>query len=1285
MYSIHKKFAFLILLFAVQSVAAQDFITQWDLSIAGSGATQLSFGTATSGSVNYTWQEISPGSATGSGTWSGASLTITGLPTGATIRLQIAPTNFQRININNGGDRNRLTLVEQWGSTAWTDMSSAFHGCANLQVTATDVPNLSGVSNTAAMFMRCTNLNSPTNIGTWNTAAVTDMSSMFWRASAFNQNIGAWNTAAVTTMQQMFYQASAFNQNISSWNTGAVTNMAVMFNEATAFNQNIGAWNTASVTLMSFMFADAISFNQNISSWNTAAVTGMNTMFDGASAFNQNIGAWTLNPAVNLSNMFNNSGMDCNNYSSTLIGWNANPSTPNGRSLGATGRQYGTNADAARTNLTVTKGWTITGDTPSGSTCVVNNNFVTVWNLAIAGSGATQLSLGTATSGVVNYTWQEISPGSATGSGSWSGSTLTITGLPTSSIIRLQIAPTNFQRIIINTGTDRNRLSLVENWGSTAWTSMQDAFFGCANLQVTATDAPDLSGVTNMSQMFRDCTTLNSPSNINSWSTGAVTDLSYIFSSASAFNQNISGWNTGAVTNMEGLFRQASAFNQNVGTWNTSAATNMSWMFNGASTFNQNIGSWNTSSVSNMSYMFWQASDFNQDISSWNTGVVTNMGSMFYQATAFNQNIGTWNTGAVVNMGGMFWEATSFNQDIAVWNTGAVINMSEMFQQATAFNQDIGSWNTSAVNDMSYMFRQANSYDNGGSNSINNWNTAVVVNMTEMFRSSAFNQYIGGWNVGAVINMESMFLLANDFNQSIGSWTLNPGVDLRTMFDNSGMDCNNYSATLIGWSANPSTPNGRQLGAIGRQYGIDAVVARANLTSTKGWTIIGDSSSGSLCILIAVPSITSFSPSSGPVGTTVTISGNNFDPIPANNTVRFNGVIAGTPSAASTTSLTVSVPLGSTTGKITVTVSGNVATSAADFVICSAVAPTVTDNAGCLGTKIPLFASGGSAGQYRWYTVPVGGAPFTGETGSGYTTPPLSTTTNYYVTINDGTCESPRASVTAVVYPLPPTPTITSSISMVGDQLQLCPTVTATLTAPAGYSAYNWSTGSVGVTTDVSQPGSVSLSVTDNNGCVSDASNVTVSTRVCSPSVAQPAPQTVPIEGQLSINIASLITSELPIDPASLKIVTQPSSGASASLSTSGELQIDYSGLSFAGTDELTIEVCNIAGECTQQVINIEVVGDVIVFNGVSPNGDGLNDYFFIQHIDALPKTRENKVSIFNRWGDLVFEIDNYDNVDQAFKGLNKNGNELPSGVYFYKIKFNSDRKEVTGYLTLKH
>ena len=95
-------------------------------------------------------------------------------------------------------------------------------------------------------------------------------------------------------------------------------------------------------------------------------------------------------------------------------------------------------------------------------------------------------------------------------------------------------------------------------------------------------------------------------------------------------------------------------------------------------------------------------------------------------------------------------------------------------------------------------------------------------------------------------------------------------------------------------------------------------------------------------------SISGFAPTSGPVGTMVTISGAGFSPTAAGNRVTFNGVVA--PAVAATgTKLTVAVPSGATTGKIAVTVAGNSAVSTQDFVVMAPGAPTITGFAPAAG------------------------------------------------------------------------------------------------------------------------------------------------------------------------------------------------------------------------------------------------------------------------------------------------------------------------------------------------
>jgi surface protein len=813
------------------------FISTWQTNNPGISASNQVTIPATGSGFMISWEEVNnsvnQGSLTGNG-----STTIT-FPHAGIYRIRIVPGSgsFSGIVFHNGGDKLKLLTIDQWGTHLWTVAEHAFYGCENLTVNAVDIPLLD-VTSMRNMFRGCGSIYVVPNMNAWDVSEVTNMSGLFADAGSFNQAIGLWDVGNVVTMDSMFYYAAVFNMNIGGWNVGSVTAMAHMFNGASSFNQDIGDWNTAEVADMQYMFYNAFAFSQDIGEWSLAS---LNTAMDP------------------MEGMLSFSGMECIAYSFTLIGWEDNVLTPDDISLGAESLNFSPEAVPARNTLITTKNWTIV-DAGTDTNCeLYSNKFITVWKTNEPGeSGNNQIRIPATGTNFLVY-WEDVSDTSVNGTLTGNGTT-TIT-FPASGTYRVKIQPGmgTFTRIAFAATGDRLKLKRIENWGTIPWSSFLNAFNGCENLTVTATDTAVMNAVTTMSGMFQNCRSLAMVPSLNTWNLGTVTNLSLLFYGATNFNQPIGAWNTSNVINMSNMFFQAVSFNQAIGNWNTSKVTNMSNMFNGASTFNQNIGTWNTGAVTNMSAMFQDATSFNQslnswnvskvtnmsnvfynaiafngNIGSWNTVLVTNMSSMFSFAAAFNQNIGSWNTGNVTNMFGTFNGAVSFNQNIGNWNTIKVTTMFVMFQNAIAFNQNIGSWNTANVTSMNSMFNGATAFNQN----IGNWNVGKVTGMSGMFSgASAFNQDIDNWNVRKVTSMSAMFLNAVSFNHDLESWTFAPNVLLLNMLSNSGMDCDNYSETLTGWAANDTIPMNRNLGALDIYYLPGAADARDTLTLVYSWTI----------------------------------------------------------------------------------------------------------------------------------------------------------------------------------------------------------------------------------------------------------------------------------------------------------------------------------------------------------------------------------------------------------------------------------------------------------------
>ena len=97
-----------------------------------------------------------------------------------------------------------------------------------------------------------------------------------------------------------------------------------------------------------------------------------------------------------------------------------------------------------------------------------------------------------------------------------------------------------------------------------------------------------------------------------------------------------------------------------------------------------------------------------------------------------------------------------------------------------------------------------------------------------------------------------------------------------------------------------------------------------------------------------------------------------------------------------------------------------------------------------------------------------------------------------------------------------------------------------------------------------------------------------------------------------------------------------------------------------------------------------EVSSKLAVYNAVSPNEDGLNDFLKILNIGQYPN---NIVTIYTRWGDKVFEMTGYDNIENKFDGQTNIGKGylLQPGTYYYVIEKGDGSDDESGFLVLRN
>lgn len=130
-----------------------------------------------------------------------------------------------------------------------------------------------------------------------------------------------------------------------------------------------------------------------------------------------------------------------------------------------------------------------------------------------------------------------------------------------------------------------------------------------------------------------------------------------------------------------------------------------------------------------------------------------------------------------------------------------------------------------------------------------------------------------------------------------------------------------------------------------------------------------------------------------------------------------------------------------------------------------------------------------------------------------------------------------------------------------------------------------------------------------------------------------------------------------------------------------------------AGYTQLVTAQVSAYGMFTMGLVKktVEPASDIIVYNAVSPNGDGINDTFHIKGIDQYP---DNSVEIYNRWGVKVYDQNSYNETDRMFGGYSdgrstvNRGEKLPTGTYFYILNYKNKQGDLikkSGYLYINN
>jgi gliding motility-associated-like protein len=251
-------------------------------------------------------------------------------------------------------------------------------------------------------------------------------------------------------------------------------------------------------------------------------------------------------------------------------------------------------------------------------------------------------------------------------------------------------------------------------------------------------------------------------------------------------------------------------------------------------------------------------------------------------------------------------------------------------------------------------------------------------------------------------------------------------------------------------------------------------------------------------------------------------------------------------------------------------------------------------------------------------------------------------------------------------------------------------TLNGTISGGSGTYIYSWTPAEYLVNSNILNPQTIplneekvfTLTILDLISSCSQSDSVAIKMR------EKPRPVAVDDSATTGMDIPAIIKIlQNDIDPIGLGLdVSYISSPENGIVILNADGSVTYNPNSkFIGKDRFSYVICDrgTPSKCDTALVFIDVFDSrpaLEIFNLVTPDGDGLNDNWYIRNIEEYP---DNDVVILNRWGDILREFHGYNNTDNRWDGTNKKNEFLPYGVYYYIITI-KDFDNFTGWIYLR-